>query len=53
MLGYGFFARDLTKLAPGINAGLINEVLSSLIKVGFLDFINIGSDMGTPNGSLD
>jgi hypothetical protein len=40
MLGHGFFARDLIERVPGTDAGLINEVLLSLVKVGFLDFIN-------------
>jgi hypothetical protein len=40
-LGHGFFARDLIERVPGIDARLIDEILLSLIKVGFLDFITI------------
>ncbi len=53
MLGHGFFARELDKLVPYTDAALISEVLSSLIRVGFLDFINIGSELGMPGGSSD
>jgi len=41
ILGYGFFPRDLAKLVPHANPAMINEVLSSLAKAGFLDFVSI------------
>jgi hypothetical protein len=53
VLGQGFFARDLPKLVPNANARMINEVLISLVRVGFLDFINSGSDLGGSPGSSD
>jgi hypothetical protein len=40
-LGYGFFPSDLAKLVPRANPDLINEILSSLTKAGFLDFIHM------------
>jgi hypothetical protein len=41
VLGYGFFPRDLAQLIPRADPDLISEVLLSLTKEGFLDFIHM------------
>jgi hypothetical protein len=39
-LGNGFRARDLGELVPHVDAAEVAEILTSLTKIGFLDFVD-------------